>query len=131
MLKRGFMEKKIIIILVLVLLVIFLLIGCSDNKQDNTIKDFVKEIPVKHSDSTNGCVREGYHLITPSIQQEWKERKDLECCEGLTVISEAEYPRLFDKDCEPAPGSGYLCSNCGNGICDDWESKCSCKEDCK
>lgn len=36
MLKRGFMEKKIIIILVFVLLVIFLLTGCVNNKQDDT-----------------------------------------------------------------------------------------------
>lgn len=124
---------KIYAILIIILL-IFFLVGCNNKQdndiQDNIIKDSVKEIPIKYSNSTEGCVGEGYHLITPSIQEEWETRKNLKCCEGLTAISEAEYPTLFTKDCEPAEGSGDLCSNCGNGICEDWESKCSCKEDC-
>lgn len=118
------------------ILVIFLLAGCDGeqdnpfNEQGDTIKDTVKIIPVKYSDSTEGCIGEGYHLIIPGIQEEWEARKDLQCCEGLTAISEAEYPRLFDNHCNAVEGSGELCSNCGNGICEDWESKCSCKEDC-
>ena len=116
----------------LVLILLFIA-GCNnlDYIHEDTIKDDVKEIPVKYSDSIEGCIGEGYHLITPGIEEEWKTRRDLKCCEGLVEISEAEYPRLYDKECNPAEGTGVLCSNCGNGICENWESKCSCSEDCK
>ncbi|MFH2028503.1 MAG: hypothetical protein ABIJ08_05165 [Nanoarchaeota archaeon] len=114
-------------------LCIFFVIGCNNINyiEDDTIKDTIKEIPVKYSDSIGGCIGEGYHLITPGIEEEWKTRRNLTCCEGLIAISEAEYPRLFDNDCNAASGTGDLCSNCGNGICEKWESKCSCSEDCK
>lgn len=48
-----------------------------------------------------------------------------ECCKGLSLIS--------SRDCssEFILGSGMICSDCGNGICESWENKCNCKEDCK
>ncbi len=129
------MARIIGVIFFAMIITIFLLAGCFNNHQDPgkdyTIPDNLRRIQVKYSNSTEGCIEEGYHLITPGIEQEWKTRSELKCCEGLTKISEAEYPRLFTEDCVPAEGTGYLCSNCGNGICEEWESRCSCKEDCK
>jgi len=52
------------------------------------------------------------------------------CCEGLVVIS-TSYP-LENGKCSLVPTNGAgLCANCGNGICEKWENKCNCPEDCK
>jgi len=51
------------------------------------------------------------------------------CCEGLDKI----YPaHIFDANCNELGLVGwlFLCSDCGNGICESWESKCNCPEDC-
>jgi predicted outer membrane repeat protein len=53
-----------------------------------------------------------------------------ECCEGLHKIRPAH---IFDADCSELELVGwlFLCSDCGNGICEPWESKCNCPEDCQ
>jgi len=51
------------------------------------------------------------------------------CCEGLDEI----YPaHIFDDNCNKLALIGwlFLCSDCGNGICESWESKCNCPDDC-
>ncbi len=52
------------------------------------------------------------------------------CCQGLQPMVNLKY----NGECVnlPAPGSGGVCSNCGNGICDDKnnEDECNCPEDC-
>jgi parallel beta-helix repeat protein len=51
------------------------------------------------------------------------------CCEGLDEI----YPaHIFDTNCNKLQLVGwlFLCSDCGNGICEDWESRCNCPADC-
>ena len=51
------------------------------------------------------------------------------CCEGLDEI----YPaHIFDANCNKLELVGwlFLCSDCGNGFCEDWESRCNCPEDC-
>jgi len=52
-----------------------------------------------------------------------------ECCEGLEQIPPT---RIYDDDCNYTGMTGwlYLCSDCGNGICETWESKCNCPQDC-
>ena len=52
-----------------------------------------------------------------------------ECCGGL---QELYPPGIFDDDCDELGMIGwlFLCSDCGNGICEDWESKCNCPQDC-
>lgn len=52
-----------------------------------------------------------------------------QCCAGLDQTG------VFDIDpetgeCQPLLG-GYLCTDCGNGVCETWEDHCSCKEDCE
>jgi hypothetical protein len=51
------------------------------------------------------------------------------CCEGLDEIYP---PHIFDANCNKLALVGwlFLCSDCGNGICESWESKCNCPEDC-
>jgi len=54
-----------------------------------------------------------------------------ECCEGLRQIPPAY---IYDANCNqlemPPPGWLPVCSDCGNGVCEPWESKCNCPEDC-
>jgi hypothetical protein len=45
------------------------------------------------------------------------------CCGGLSRINAS----LCDKS---APPSLFVCLPCGNGVCDEGESSCSCPEDC-
>jgi predicted outer membrane repeat protein len=51
------------------------------------------------------------------------------CCSGL-----AEIPRIeaYDDQCNLVGWLGwvFLCSDCGNGICESWESICNCPQDC-
>jgi len=53
-----------------------------------------------------------------------------QCCEGLKQIPAAA---TYDQDCNPVGigGAGPICSDCGNGICEPWESKCNCPLDCR
>jgi hypothetical protein len=48
------------------------------------------------------------------------------CCDGLV-----ELPNIYPVDYVCVLTFGYpVCSACGDGICDDWESTCNCPEDC-
>lgn len=53
-----------------------------------------------------------------------------ECCEGLKEIPPI---RIYDDECNETGMTGwtYICSDCGNNICESWENKCNCPEDCK
>ena len=50
------------------------------------------------------------------------------CCEGLESISVAEYDPETGM-CMVAMGV-FLCSDCGNDRCEEWENPCNCPEDC-
>ena len=53
-----------------------------------------------------------------------------DCCEGLVTIGPSDL-RAYDENCQLI-GEGYtaICSDCGNGICESWEHRCNCPEDC-
>ncbi len=53
------------------------------------------------------------------------------CCWGLEEIEYHTGPDA-DGNCGlPLMGrSSGICSNCGNGVCEEWENKCNCPEDC-
>jgi len=57
--------------------------------------------------------------------------QDVACCEGLVKRCGIV---LSDGSCDTTKG-GYQdlpwCLPCGNGICDQFENKCNCPEDCK
>lgn len=50
------------------------------------------------------------------------------CCAGLDMISPGSV--AADGSCIILVGAGTICSDCGNGICEAWENKCNCNEDC-
>lgn len=81
------------------------------------------------------------YLESPSDDCEWpcqelpcKEAGEMlyigECCEGLSRIRAAI---TYDDDCNDVGigGPGSICSDCGNGRCESWESKCNCPIDCR
>ena len=49
------------------------------------------------------------------------------CCEGLATIPVRDYE---DGECLFVFDAGTICSDCGNGVCEDWENQCNCAEDC-
>jgi len=53
------------------------------------------------------------------------------CCEGFIKKCGVEY---LDKTCEMSPiNSSYsvaMCLPCGNGVCNQFENRCNCPEDC-
>ena len=76
-----------------------------------------------------GCVKEG-GTIPGAISPEYRNHMPTKCCEGLKTIA---YSGYFDKKCNRVPLAGApsgVCSKCGNGICESWETKCTCPEDC-
>lgn len=76
-----------------------------------------------------GCVAEGDSLPGP-ISPEYADHMASECCDGLEAISDKNY---YDENCEDTGfvGAGDVCSKCGNGVCEEWETKCNCAADCK
>jgi hypothetical protein len=53
-----------------------------------------------------------------------------ECCEGLDQI---DYSGYYDEECDQVMLGGApagVCSKCGDGECEEWETKCTCAEDC-
>jgi hypothetical protein len=55
------------------------------------------------------------------------ESRNFFCCEDSQPTSVSEI--LPDGICVFMQGKG-LCSECGNGVCEDWENICNCIEDC-
>lgn len=64
------------------------------------------------------CIKEG---------EKGSYLKNDNCCENLTKISVS-----FESDsiCENSIDSSFICSKCGNGICEKFENSCNCKTDC-
>src|SRR3989338_3676583 len=55
------------------------------------------------------------------------------CCEGLDDIHSTNTVSVTDKCYEigaKSDSSAGVCSDCGNGVCDDVETSCGCAEDC-
>lgn len=50
------------------------------------------------------------------------------CCDGLIKIPVRSYEKGH---CYILEDADSICSNCGNLICEEWENKCNCSEDCK
>lgn len=76
-----------------------------------------------------GCVPEGGQ-IPGAISPDYRKHMANECCAGLQVIP---YSGLYDSNCNQTMIVGApsgICSRCGNGVCESWETKCTCPEDC-
>ena len=73
----------------------------------------------------DSCIKGGEIYQSPAVLG----KKRGECCSGLGVIAQAA-----TDDCElfsQMGGGNSICSNCGNNVCESWENKCTCPEDCK
>ncbi|MCA9406771.1 MAG: hypothetical protein KC684_09545 [Candidatus Omnitrophica bacterium] len=69
---------------------------------------------------------------TPECGTNAYEGQDVECCEGFIKRCGVEF---FDGTCDMI-GKGSIdsvpiCLPCGNGICNQFENRCNCPEDCK
>jgi hypothetical protein len=56
-----------------------------------------------------------------------------ECCKGLDNVHTSDSVSIADECYWNGMESGapiIICSDCGNGICEEVESVCGCKEDC-
>jgi hypothetical protein len=78
------------------------------------------------------CSQAGY---TSSFVSAKGEVVNYNCCEGLGSISaDMKYePSNEDADengCLWGEGAGMICSDCGNGVCENWENPCNCLADC-
>lgn len=51
-----------------------------------------------------------------------------ECCNGLDSVSKFQ---IIDGECIPLVGGYGICTDCGNGVCEDWEDTCNCGDDCE
>lgn len=78
------------------------------------------------------CANAGESSSNPSLGPDENPR---ECCEGLVEISwdlryEPGDEMADENGCVMTVGAGSICSDCGNGICEEWEDKCRCPRDC-
>jgi len=68
------------------------------------------------------CLEEG------QIIKEKELAPSTKCCNNLSLIN---VPNGFDDRCRYILGSDYVCTNCGNGVCDKNETLCNCWVDCQ
>jgi hypothetical protein len=74
------------------------------------------------------CCLEGGPNCVPAGQTTPVIPNAPECCPGLEKVPMAEY-NPEDAICMELDGAA-LCTDCGNGNCEEWENPCICKEDC-
>jgi hypothetical protein len=69
--------------------------------------------------NSNNCSNAGEDLYK---NNKWN------CCEGFVAIPKV----CYINDTNGIPSSlAQICSDCGNGICESWESNCNCPKDCE
>ncbi len=114
------MNKKIIISIILL---IILAGGAYWYLEKPTSPDWVEKPPIR-------CIKEGLSDVE-AISPEYNEQMTSECCQGLIKIAGGQYPKSYDENCIVMPGVPVICSDCGNGDCEEWENKCNCPKDCQ
>tara|TARA_Y100000310_G_C20503542_1_gene725236 strand:+ start:66 stop:554 length:489 start_codon:yes stop_codon:yes gene_type:complete len=119
---RGGLALSLIIITVV--LVIGIGIGVFYFSE---VLSYEKPAPIPDNQDDESCAGQGEStdFTDPS--------KPNECCEGLTNVATSDSVSIEDKCYWSGTESGIwwaICSDCGNGICEDSESVCGCSEDC-
>jgi len=82
-----------------------------------------------NTETVNGevCVKKG---------GSYKSQYNIDCCPGLKIIDEEserdmDYTYDSNKPCLISLyGGTWVCTTCGNGICEGKENDCNCREDC-
>jgi len=96
--------------------------------------DYFCKCTEKKSVCSSSMIEEGKNCKYPCKPQPCAKAGEsslvYECCEGLTQIPPA---RIYDDECNQTGMTGWthICSDCGNGTCESWESECNCPKDCK
>jgi len=101
--------------------------GIKNEKMDLFVKEINEKIGGNGGNNVNECIGAGKLVFDESTGETLGE-----CCGGLVEIGDVFYDE--EKTCEEIfmiVGYGSICSDCGNGICEDWENRCNCEEDCK
>jgi putative hemolysin len=81
----------------------------------------------------NTCTPEARECTLPCREQACRQAGETvqvsRCCEGLANVQPT---RAFDSQCGDAGlvGATNICTDCGNGLCEEWESPCNCPLDC-
>jgi len=99
----------------------------EDGKPQIFIKEIHEQTEMYGGDRIKECIKAGQLSFDESTGEVLGE-----CCEGLTEIGDIHYDE--DKTCEEIfmiVGYGSICSDCGNDICEEWENRCNCAEDCE
>ena len=52
------------------------------------------------------------------------------CCPDLTGVNPGSVPQPDGSCPTELPVGGLLCTDCGNGTCEEWENHCNCPQDC-
>ena len=79
------------------------------------------------SPNSENCVNAGQVVFNEAIGEDLGE-----CCEDLVEIGDVFYDE--EKTCDEIfmlVGYSSICSDCGNGNCEEWENKCNCQSDCE
>lgn len=81
--------------------------------------------------TANNCLKEGQsggYAVTPSGIEAWNKNPQ-KCCAGLDTISTVNRP--YNGACQLTAGySGFICTRCGDGFCNNGENFCNCQKDC-
>lgn len=81
-------------------------------------------------------LKHGRPCIKEAMRGSYTYDKKVNCCPGLaqssiTVVNKEKEEELdFVERCSVMLGGGFICINCGNGICGPGENSCNCEEDC-
>jgi hypothetical protein len=81
------------------------------------------------------CASAGEGSRNPSLGP---DKAIKECCGSLVEIA-STFGYSYDptnefadeNGCVLKEGGGLICSDCSNGICEEWENPCTCSADCR
>ena len=119
------MKKSLSIILLLLSLFFLFLLIFLDIDPLSYVKN--QYLGKDGKEEATGCVKEG--KIGSYFERD-------ECCNGLAAVVAVssvvdKSASSYEKRCAISGGGGhFLCTKCGNNICERIETECNCPEDC-
>ncbi len=134
------MKKQVIIIIALVIaaLAVLALSFSSETSEENIPCVNDGDCGTGYSCENENCVPLAQpFLVDGSCIEEgdtFKQSENFSCCDGLEYTLDKKYYQ--GENCElTAPNVegyelNYVCTNCGNSVCEEWENACNCAEDC-
>jgi len=136
---KSIMKKLIMVIVIIVILIVlmkFASLSQTRPQQNVSVNESVDEsVNLSVNESVNESVGklDGVCLSGGEVYQSPAVLGEIlgECCGEMVTIAEFMAPVEGEVECDSVAGSNLICSDCGNGACEDgWENKCNCPEDC-